>query len=146
MSSDSYHTNGTALGGQGGEVKTEPTPGLGRKPYGAPRLMVHGSVRELTLGNRGSSADAMGKQRKVTQSERSVKQNIVRIGTHPLGIGLYLFEYRPGFRSQRCRHFGVMADEVEQVIPEAVSRGANGLRQVRHDLLGITDLAQQLAD
>lgn len=115
-------------------------------PYRAPRLVVHGSVRELTLGQGGASPDTTTKQKKTkpARSEPSVKQHMVRIGTHPLGIGLYLFEYRPGFGPQG-RHFGVMADEVERVLPQAVSRDAAGLRRVDHHLLGIDDLAQQLA-
>ena len=42
------------------------------------------------------------------------KNNVVRIGTHPLGLGLYLFDYKPEYQD-RCgqgRQFGVMADEV----------------------------------
>jgi hypothetical protein len=119
-----------------------------RKPYQAPRLVVHGSVRELTLGGQGASPDAQSKKKAKPpkKSDRSVKQDILRIGTHPLGIGLYLFEYRPGLapRGARRRHFGVMADEVEQVMPQAVSRDRHGVRQVDHELLGITDLAQQI--
>jgi hypothetical protein len=145
MSSDGLHVSGGEQG-QGGE----PT-GQGRKPYRTPQLVVHGSVRDLTLGPGGPSPDANGttkkaKKTKPTPSDPLVKQNALRIGTHPLGIGLYLFEYKPGFGPQgpARRHFGVMADEVEQVLPEAVSRDRHGIRQVRHDLLGISDLAQQL--
>lgn len=114
-----------------------------RKPYRAPRLVVHGSVRELTLGQGGASPDTTTKQKKTKtppRSEPSTKQQIVRIGTHPLGIGLYLFEYKPGFGPQG-RHFGVMADEVERVMPQAVSRDASGFRRVDHHLLGVEDLA-----
>jgi hypothetical protein len=123
----------------------------GRKPYRAPGLVMHGSVRELTLGNGGASADVnnntkKAKKPKPPKSDPAVKQSVVRIGTHPLGIGLYLFEYKPEFigNARRGRHFGVMADEVEQVMPQAVSRDRQGIRHVRHDLLGIRDLAQQL--
>ena len=41
---------------------TQP-PGKARKPYHAPRLVVHGSVRELTLGGHGASPDALNKQK-----------------------------------------------------------------------------------
>lgn len=121
-----------------------------RKPYHAPNLVVYGSVRELTLGSGGISVDASTKANTYLKpkSDPSVKQNVVRIGTHTLGIGLYLFEYKPGFRvdDHHRRHFGVMADEVELVMPEAVSRDENGIRQVDHALLGISDFAQQLED
>ena len=72
-------------------------------------------------------------------SERRVKENIVRIGDHPLGFGLYLFDYRPEYRAQwgQGRQFGVMIDEVERVMPEAVSMHPDGYKRVDHSLLGI---------
>lgn len=149
MSSDMVHLSGADEGRASVRAEGEQAASDRRKPYRAPRLVVHGSVRELTLGRGGASADAgnMNKKPKNPKpSDPSVKHNILRIGTHPLGIGLYLFEYKPGFRADdhHRRHFGVMADEVEQVMPEAVSRDENGIRQVDHALLGISDFAQQL--
>ena len=47
-------------------------------------------------------------------SDRRLKSNIVRVGTHRLGIGIYEYD----IFGQRAR--GVMADEVEAVKPEAV--------------------------
>ena len=150
MSSDVVQVSGSDDGLDGVRAESEQAASDRRKPYRAPRLVVHGSVRELTLGGAGASPDASNtaKARKPRPSDPCVKRNIVRIGTHPLGIGLYLFEYKPGLRvdDHHRRHFGVMADEVEQVMPEAVSRDGNGIRQVDHALLGISDLAQQLED
>jgi hypothetical protein len=70
---------------------------------------------------------------------RSVKQSISRIGTHPLGIGLYLFDYKPEFRDRygHGRQFGVMADEVEAVMPRAVSRDPRGHQVVDYAMLGV---------
>jgi hypothetical protein len=147
MSSDVVHVSGS---GDGLNVRAEGEQAASdrRKPYRGPRLVVYGSVRELTLGGPGASPDASNTKKAKKNSDPSVKKNVVRIGTHPLGIGLYLFEYKPGFRADNHhrRHFGVMADEVEQVMPEAVSRDRNGIRQVDHALLGISDFAQQLDD
>jgi hypothetical protein len=149
MSSDDVHVSSAvpprdAVPAGGQERERDP-----RKPYSAPQLILHGSVRELTLGAGGVSMDANStatKKSKKKPSDPSVKQRIVRIGTHPLGIGLYLFEYKRDFLDDHRRHFGVMADEVEQVMPEAVSRHESGVRQVNHALLGISDFAQQLDD
>ena len=70
-------------------------------------------------------------------SDRRLKSNIVRIGTHPLGIGLY--EYDIFGERQR----GVMADEVEQVMPEAViTHSTLGYKMVRYDLLSRQSLFQ----
>lgn len=49
-------------------------------------------------------------------SDIRLKTNIRRIGTHPLGIGVYAYEYIFGGGT----HVGVMAQEVELVKPEAV--------------------------
>jgi len=87
---------------------------------------------------RGDGATNM---RSSTQtSDRAAKENIVLIGTHPLGIGLYLFDYKPAYRQTwGCgRQFGVMADEVEGVMPEAVSIHADGHKLVDYAMLGIS--------
>jgi hypothetical protein len=62
-------------------------------------------------------------------SDRRLKSNIERIGTHPRGIGIY--EYDIGGQRQR----GVMADEVESVLPEAVMTGADGYKRVNYGML-----------
>ncbi len=47
-------------------------------------------------------------------SDRRLKSNIRRIGTHPLGIWVYEYDIGAG------HEIGVMADEVEKVLPSAV--------------------------
>jgi hypothetical protein len=49
-------------------------------------------------------------------SDRRLKENIVMIGRHALGFGIYLFN----FIGEAAQHLGVMADEVEQVRPDLV--------------------------
>ena len=111
--------------------------GLQRKAYQRPALRVFGSVHFLTRGAGTMGGDAMAM--KVT-SDRTVKENIVRIARHPLGIGLYLFDYRLKNRERYGygRQFGVMADEIEAVMPAAVSVGPRGHKQVDYAMLGIT--------
>lgn len=72
-------------------------------------------------------------------SDLRAKENIVRVGYHPLGFGLYLFDYRPAFRDDHGwgRQFGVLAQEVEPVMPAAVSLDADGYRRVDYALLGL---------
>ena len=62
-------------------------------------------------------------------SDRRLKSNIKRVGTHPLGIGIY--DYDIGGERQR----GVMADEVEQVLPEAVLTRPDGYKMVNYGIL-----------
>jgi hypothetical protein len=62
-------------------------------------------------------------------SDRRLKSNIVRVGTHPLGIGVY--EYDIFGERQR----GVMADELEAVLPEAVAIHPSGYKMVNYGML-----------
>ena len=62
-------------------------------------------------------------------SDRRLKSNVVRIGTHPLGIGVYEYDIFGG------RQRGVMADEVEAVMPKAVSTHESGYKMVNYGLL-----------
>ena len=64
---------------------------------------------------------------------------MVRIGWHPLGIGLYLFDYKAEFRDEygQGRQFGVMADEAEIVMPAAVQINESGYKAVDLGMLGI---------
>lgn len=72
-------------------------------------------------------------------SDRTAKQNIIRVATLPLGIGLYLFDYLDELRdiAGHGRQLGVMADEVEGVMPEAVWLHPTGYKMVNYDLLAI---------
>ena len=78
-------------------------------------------------------------RKQICPSDRRVKENIERIGDHPLGFGLYLFDYKPDFRDEfgRSRQFGVMADEVAKVLPEAVVQHPRGFQMVNYQTLGI---------
>jgi hypothetical protein len=80
-----------------------------------------------------------GHPRAMATSDQATKENICRIGTHPIGIGLYLFHYKSQFRDEwgHERQFGVMAHEVEEVLPAAVSVDADGLKRVDYAMLGI---------
>jgi len=65
----------------------------------------------------------------IASSDRRLKSNIERIGTHKLGIGIYEYDIF-GERQQ-----GVMADEVEKVMPEAVLMHPSGYKMVNYGLL-----------
>lgn len=110
-----------------------------KRSYQTPSLTVFGSVKELTQSGNGSGGDGGPTPGMTMVSDPALKENVVRIGDHPAGLGLYLFDYKSEVRDN-CGHgrqFGVMADEVERIMPEAVSIGANGYRQVDYGMLGI---------
>jgi hypothetical protein len=111
-----------------------------KKSYTTPKLINFGNVRTLTqAGTQGLPEGGSGRPDK-KPSDRITKQNIVRIGDHPFGIGLYLFDYRPEYREEygHGRQFGMMADEVETVMPEAVSIHPDGYKIVNYGMLGIS--------
>lgn len=67
-------------------------------------------------------------------SDRRLKENIELVGRDErTGLNLYEFEYKGG--SGR-RFAGVMADEVLDVMPEAVYQMPDGFYAVRYDMLG----------
>lgn len=111
-----------------------------KKPYTAPKLVKYGEVRSLTqTSTSGSKEGTTGSGIMKPGSDRAIKENVVRVGEHPLGFGLYLFDYRPAFRDRygHGRRFGVMADEVEAVVPAAVGRHPEGYKVVDYRLLSI---------
>lgn len=70
-------------------------------------------------------------------SDIRMKENIERIGELPNGIGVYAWDYKPEYQdiAGLGRHVGVMAQEVEKIIPYAVITLDDGFKKVRYDLL-----------
>ena len=87
------------------------------------------NVNAQNAGLYGMLGTAGGLAGKAFFSDRRLKSNIERIGTHPLGIGVY--EYNIFDRRER----GVMADEVEAVMPEAVVLHSSGYKMVNYGML-----------
>ena len=90
-----------------------------------PRLQPTGQGSSLS----GSGAPV----RNLQLSDRRLKTDVHRVGTTAHGLALYDFSYtfKPGI------YEGVMAQEVMNVVPSAVSVGANGYYQVDYGKLGI---------
>jgi hypothetical protein len=105
--------------------------------YRAPKLEILGSLRSATRGSNGPDADVGGGMRMMTPSDRRAKEDIVKVGQHPLGFGIYLFRYKAPFSGLygTGRHIGVMADEVLERYPEAVSRHEDGYLRVDYGRL-----------
>jgi hypothetical protein len=120
-----------------------------KRRYEQPLLKRYGNVKALTASGGPSLVEKTGgpagacapiTTKKSCPSDRRIKENMVLVGTHPLGIGLYLFDYKSAYQQTcgRGRQFGVMADEVERVLPEAVCLHPDGYKMVDHAMLGIT--------
>jgi hypothetical protein len=118
---------------------TPPDAAVIKKHYMTPVLKTYGEIHLATQGSSTSNGDG-GPNMMNAASDRKIKENMVKVGVHPLGIGLYLFDYKTAYREQcgEGRQFGVMADEVETVMPSAVSMNTNGYKQVNYAMLGIS--------
>ena len=74
------------------------------------------------------SAGIMG----MMMSDRRAKRSIKRVGTWANGLGVYIYRYM--WEPKNVRHLGFMADEVRQIAPHAVRRGADGFDRVNYQL------------
>ncbi len=89
------------------------------------KAMQAGNLQSGLFGLGGAALMGGG----MALSDRRLKSNIRRIGTHPLGVGLY--EYDIFGRRER----GLMADEVQTVRPDAVVTLPNGYMGVDYGRL-----------
>jgi hypothetical protein len=67
------------------------------------------------------------------RSDIALKHGIVQLGYLANGLGYYRFSYLGGTQA----YVGVMAQEVEHVMPKAVVRGSDGYLRVYYDKLGL---------
>ena len=83
----------------------------------------------MGLGGSLGSAAIMGS---MSNSDIRMKENIKVIGLLPNGLNIYEFEYKPEFKDGEFagygKHIGVMAQEVEKIMPEAVYVDSNGYK------------------
>ena len=62
-----------------------------------------------------------------------VKHDITLLGQLDNGLGFYRFSYNGSDKA----YVGVMAQEVQVVMPDAVSRGRDGTLRVHYEMLGL---------
>jgi hypothetical protein len=67
------------------------------------------------------------------RSDVALKHDIVLLGHLANGIGYYRFSYLGGSKA----YVGVIAQEVQDVMPEAVTRGSDGYLRVYYQKLGL---------
>jgi hypothetical protein len=83
---------------------------------------------------------APGSSSNMSVSDRRLKKNIVRIGTHENGCGIYRFSYL----WTDAVHTGAIAQDVLDHMPEAVSIGPGNYLAVDYDMLGMTMRHQEI--
>src|SRR5262249_60232527 len=79
-------------------------------------------------GGRGGGGGGGGRR-----SDVAAKHDIVLLGHLDNGLGFYRFKYNGSDRA----YVGVMAQEVQGVMPNAVARDQEGYLTVRYDKLGV---------
>jgi hypothetical protein len=82
-------------------------------------------------GFRGGGGGGGGGGRR---SDIALKHDIVLLGHLANGLGYYRFSYLGSSKA----YVGVMAQEVQSVMPDAVTRGSDGYLRVYYDKLGLT--------
>ena len=117
----------------GAQVNNPQFGGAGQPTNYAGAAAQQGQHNQAVYGADVSSANsnnaAMAAIAAAMMSDRRLKRNIVRVGTHPLGIGIYEYDIFD-------RHeYGVMADEVLTVMPEAVVQHPSGYMMVNYGRL-----------
>jgi hypothetical protein len=91
------------------------------------------------LGTTGIAGLGLYNAMSGTSSDIRMKENIVKVDILANGIPVYEFEYRPEFKDDagRGRYRGVMAQDVQDIMPDAVGTMPNGYLGVNYDMLGI---------
>ena len=67
------------------------------------------------------------------RSDVALKHDVMLLGHLDNGLGYYRFSYHGSDRA----YVGVMAQEVQAVMPAAVVRGSDGYLRVHYDKLGV---------
>jgi hypothetical protein len=142
-SANNTGTQGTALAGQAAQAAVAQGSYLGAGTVGAANAISGGlssAVPWLTAGggansnNNSSNWDTENTSnfQDFSSSDRRLKTDIHLIGKLDSGLNVYTFRYR---ESPTITHMGVMADEVEKVIPQAVSTDESGYLRVSYGML-----------
>jgi hypothetical protein len=85
----------------------------------------------LTVERAAAASNTTGSG--VHPSDRRLKRDVTRIAQHPAGFGVYRFKYL----WSDAEFVGVMAEEVADIMPEAVTRGADGFLRVDYSVIGM---------
>jgi uncharacterized protein DUF3300/endosialidase-like protein len=93
-----------------------------------------GGGARLGGGGRGAGGFGGGGRGGGRRSDIALKHDIVLLGRLDSGLGFYRFSYKGSDKA----YVGVMAQEVQAVMPEAVMRGRDGYLRVFYDKLGLT--------
>ena len=132
---------GNALGniGSGGAARAQASRGHaslgggGGRGGGARVGGGGGGARAGGGGGRGGGGGGRGGGGGGRRSDIALKHDIVLLGYLPSGLGYYRFSYNGSDKA----YVGVMAQDVQAIAPNAVTRGPDGYLRVFYDRLGV---------
>lgn len=127
---------GAGIAGQMGSNAANMYGTMGNYKNGADQIAASNNPTAALLGGAAKIGAAwMGNPAAFAGSDRRLKENIVHTGLDVrTGLKLYEFNY---IIDPEHRYRGVMADEVEQYMPEAVMYGDDGFAVVDYAMLGL---------
>jgi hypothetical protein len=131
------HDGGRVRAGAGGGGRTHAGRGHGGhvRAGGGGRMHTGGGHGGHVRAGRGHHGGGMrgGGRGGGRRSDVRLKHDIALLGSLDNGLGFYRFSYN----GNRKAYVGVMAQEVQRVMPEAVVRGSDGYLRVYYDKLGL---------
>src|SRR5262249_29417954 len=100
---------------------------------GGPRMGGGGGGPRMGGGGGGMRGGGGGRGGGGRRSDIALKHDVVLLGHLDNGLGFYRFAYN---RSDRA-YVGVIAPEVQSVMPQAVVRGRDSYLRVYYDRIGV---------
>lgn len=107
----------------------EPLQNLANIVYGGSNGTQTTSSSVPQQDNRLQTMGSLGLMAMMMMSDRRLKQDIKRVGTHPKGFGIYTF------KMGGVRQWGVIAQEILKTFPQHVKRMPSGLLSVNYTKL-----------
>jgi len=92
-----------------------------------------GGMRARGGGGGGGARRGGGGRGGGRRSDIRLKHDMILLGHLDNGLGFYRFSYNGSDKA----YVGVIAQEVQQVVPQAVMRGRDGYLRVNYDKLGV---------
>ena len=96
-------------------------------------VVVAFAMEGLTVGSAEAQAGSSSRSGNITVSDRRLKRDVARVGTHPMGFSIYRFKYL----WSDAAFTGVLAQEVLDKAPHAVMEGPCGFLGVNYQVLGM---------
>jgi len=136
-----HHPNTTPRSGPTGPTHS-PTTTAGHPPTipGGHSPTMPGGIHPVTPGGLGGlhgfrpgNLGGVHSLGGLHHSDARLKRDIVALGRLSNGLNIYRFRYV----GQNQFYVGVMAQEVEAIVPDAVAPGSDGYLQVDYDRLGL---------